>query len=165
MFDAPLVGALARAAGGIRVDRGTGSAEPLRAAAEAISAGELVAILPQGTIPRGKKFFDPKLEGKTGAARLAAMTGAPVIPFGLWGTEHVWPRSSRVPLVQNVVNPPRVRVQVGPPVDLAHDEPHADTGRIMDAIVALLPPEARRRRRPTPEQIALATPAGHRPEV
>ena len=165
VFDAPGVGALARAAGGIRVDRGTGSAEPLRAAAEAIDAGELVAILPQGTIPRGKKFFDPKLEGKTGAARLAAMTGAPVIPFGLWGTEHVWPRRSRVPLIQNVVNPPKVQVRVGPAVDLAGGEPYADTERIMDAIVALLPPEARRRRRPTPEQIALATPPGHRVEV
>ena len=164
VFDAPVIGPLARAAGGIRVDRGTGSREPLRAAAEALAAGEMVAILPQGTIPRGRKFFDPQLQGKTGAARLAAMTGAPVIPFGIWGTEQVWPRSSRVPRVQNVLNPPKVRVRVGPPVDLDYDDPHADTRRIMDAIVALLPPEARRRRRPTPEQIALATPPGHAAE-
>ena len=161
VFEAPVVGTLARAAGGIRVDRGTGSEEPLRAAAAAIEAGELVAVLPQGTIPRGRAFFDPVLRGKTGAARLAALTGAPVIPLGVWGTEHVWPRRSRVPRIQNVVSPPTVRVRVGEPVELLHDDPHADTGRIMEAIVDLLPPEARRRRRPTPEEIALATPPGH----
>ena len=31
------------------------------------------------------------LRGKTGTARLAAATGAPVVPVGLWGTEQVWP--------------------------------------------------------------------------
>lgn len=162
VFDAPVVGSLARAAGGIRVDRGTGSDGPLRLAASALEAGELVAVLPQGTIPRGRDFFDPKLKGRTGAARLAAMTGAPVIPLGVWGTEEVWPRRSRLPLVHNVVNPPPVRVRVGAPVGgLEGRDPKADTEVIMDAIVALLPPEARRRRRPTAEQIAQATPPGH----
>jgi len=89
------------------------------------------------------------------------LTGAPIIPIGLWGTEHVWPRRSRVPRIQNVVSPPTVRVRVGPPLDLAYDDPHKDTERILDAIVALLPPEARRRRRPSAEEIALATPPGH----
>ena len=36
VFDAPVVGQLAKAFGGIRVDRGTGSDEPLKAAAEAL---------------------------------------------------------------------------------------------------------------------------------
>ena len=72
VFDAPIVGDLATAMGGIRVDRGTGSDEPLQAAADALAAGELVAIMPQGTIPRGPAFFDPELKGRWGAARLAA---------------------------------------------------------------------------------------------
>ena len=78
--------------GGIRVDRGTGSDEPLQAAADALAGGEVVAVMPQGTIPRGPAFFDPELKGRWGAARLAAMSEAPVIPIGLWGTEQVWPR-------------------------------------------------------------------------
>ena len=53
VFDAPIVGDMARAMGGIRVERGTGSDEPLKEAAAALEAGELVVILPQGTIPRG----------------------------------------------------------------------------------------------------------------
>ena len=159
VFDAPVVGSLAKAAGGIRVDRGTGSTQPLEEAASALAGGEAVAILPQGTIPRGKEFFEPKLKGKTGAARLAAMTGAPVVPIGLWGTEEVWPRRLRVPRVHQVVSPPKIQVRVGPAVELAGEDPHADTEAIMAAITALLPAEARRRRRPTREQIIMATPA------
>ncbi|MFY8238588.1 MAG: HAD-IB family hydrolase, partial [Ilumatobacteraceae bacterium] len=52
VFDAPVIGPLASALGGIRVERGTGSDEPLRAATESLIAGDLVALMPQGTIPR-----------------------------------------------------------------------------------------------------------------
>jgi putative phosphoserine phosphatase/1-acylglycerol-3-phosphate O-acyltransferase len=159
VFDAPVLGTLARAMGGIRVDRGTGSGEPLREAARALAAGELVILMPQGTIPRGRAFFEPTLVGKKGAARLAAMTRAPVVPIGLWGTEQVWPRSSRLPNITNVFSPPEVRVRVGEPVDgLAYDDPAADTERIMAAIMALLPDEARVDREPTEDEIARAMP-------
>jgi putative phosphoserine phosphatase/1-acylglycerol-3-phosphate O-acyltransferase len=160
VFDAPIIGQIATAMGGIRVDRGTGSDEPLQAAAEALERGDLVAIMPQGTIPRGKAFFDPKLKGRWGAARLAAMTGAPIIPVGLWGTEKVWPRSARLPNVLNIVDPPMVRVRVGAPVPLKHKDPDADTKRVMKAIMDLLPPEAREKRVPTPEEVAAAMPPG-----
>ena len=159
VFDAPVIGPAATAMGGIRVDRGSGSSEPMQLAASALEAGELVALMPQGTIPRGREFYNAKLKGKTGAARLAALTGAPVIPLGVWGTEHVWPRSSRVPNVLNVTDPPLVRTRVGKPVELTRTDRHADTERIMEALVALLPDEARQEREPTPEEIALATPA------
>ena len=68
VFDAPIVGQVAAAMGGIRVDRGTGSDEPLQAAADALAGGEVVAVMPQGTIPRGPAFFDPELKGRWGAA-------------------------------------------------------------------------------------------------
>ena len=158
VFDAPVLGSAARALGGIRVDRGTGSGEPLREAARALRAGELVVLMPQGTIPRGEAFFDPVLVGRTGAARLAAMTRAPVIPIGLWGTENVWPRSSRLPNVTNVLHPPRVTTRVGDPVPLAYDDPRADIARIMLAIMDLLPPESRERRIPTDEELARTLP-------
>lgn len=160
VFDAPIVGPLATAMGGIRVDRGTGSDEPLQKAAAALDAGELVALMPQGTIPRGEEFFNPVLKGRYGAARLAAMTGAPIIPIGLWGTEKVWPRSERVPRVWNILRPPTIRVRVGEPVKLsgAADDVEADTRAIMDALVDLLPPEAREHRTPTAEEIKLAKP-------
>jgi len=161
VFDAPIVGQLARALGGIRVDRGTGSDEPLDAAAAAIQAGQLVALMPQGTIPRGPAFFDHELKGRWGAARLAAITHCPVIPVGLWGTEKVWPRSARVPNVANIADPPLIRVRVGPPVELGYDDADADTRAIMAAIAALLPPEAQEDRVPTAEELARTFPPGY----
>jgi putative phosphoserine phosphatase / 1-acylglycerol-3-phosphate O-acyltransferase len=159
IFDVPVLGAIATALGGIPVDRASGGQESFEHAAVALEGGELVCLLPQGTIPRGEKFYDPLLKGRTGAARLAAMTGAPVIPFGMWGTENVWPRSEPVPRIFNLTDPPTVRVRVGPPVDLKLRSAAADTKRIMAAITQCLPPEAREHREPTAEEIRLATPS------
>jgi putative phosphoserine phosphatase/1-acylglycerol-3-phosphate O-acyltransferase len=165
VFDAPVIGPVAKAMGGIRVDRGTGSDEPLREAARALEAGDLVALMPQGTIPRGKAFFNPVLKGRYGAARLAAMSGAPVIPIGTWGTEKVWPRNSQLPQVWNVLSPPTVRTRVGPLVEglgRGPDDLDADTERIMAAIAALLPDEARVQRTPTREELARTFPSNYK---
>lgn len=166
VFDAPVVGTLARALGGIPVERhdhpgegGHGAAvptapsSPMRQAAAALRAGEVVIVLPQGTIPRGAEFFDPVLRGRTGTARLAAETGAPVVPVGLWGTERVWPRSARIPNLTALGHPPEVTVTVGTPVPLGLVDAVADTRSIMDAIAGLLPAEARVARIPTEEEL------------
>jgi len=160
VFDAPIVGSIAAAMGGIRVDRGTGSDEPLAAAVASLEGGEMVTMMPEGTIPRGPVFFQ-KPKGRWGAARLAQMTGAPVIPVGLWGTERVWPRSSRFPNVLNLADPPTVQVRVGEPVHLIGRSLEADTKRIMAAIVDLLPGDAYRKRARTAEELAATYPPGH----
>jgi putative phosphoserine phosphatase/1-acylglycerol-3-phosphate O-acyltransferase len=162
IFDAPVVGQIARAIGGIPVDRGSGSDRPLRDATKALEAGEVVIILPQGTIPRGPAFFDSRLQGRTGAARLAAATGVPVVPIGIWGTEAVWPRSSRVPNVGNVLHPPTVRVRVGKPMKLNGPDARKDTEDLMEAIAKRLPKEAKEPVSPTAEQLAKSYPPGHR---
>jgi putative phosphoserine phosphatase / 1-acylglycerol-3-phosphate O-acyltransferase len=162
VFDAPVLGHIASAMGGIPVARSSGSSEPLHAAVAALEAGELVAVAPQGTIPRGPAFFDPVLKGRWGAARLHRLTEAPIIPIGIWGTEKVWPRSSRLPNVLNITAPPTVRIRVGPPVaGLKGKSLKADTERIMKAIVKQLPPEARQRRTPTAEELAATYPPGY----
>jgi 1-acyl-sn-glycerol-3-phosphate acyltransferase len=63
--------------------------------------------------------------GKTGAARLALTTGAPVIPIAHWGAQDILPYGSR-----RVRLWPRQTVQMtaGPPVDLS-----AYAGRPLDA--------------------------------
>jgi putative phosphoserine phosphatase / 1-acylglycerol-3-phosphate O-acyltransferase len=163
VFDVPVVGQIATAIGGIRVDRGTGSDEPLLAAADALRAGQVVALMPEGTIPRGESFFDPELKGRWGAARLAHMTGAPVIPVGMWGTERVWPRSARLPNVLNVTNPPMITIRMGTPVELKGKSLDADTKRIMKAISKLLPPEGRAKHTPTAAELARTYPPGKAP--
>jgi len=59
-------------------------------AIEALRQGEVIVIFPEGTITN-----DPDLNpmaAKTGLARLALATGAPVIPAAVWGTANVWPK-------------------------------------------------------------------------
>lgn len=162
--DAPVVGQFTRAMGAIRVDRGSGSSEPLNRAVEALRAGDAVGVFPQGTIPRGRDFFEPHLAGRTGVARLVYATGAPLVPVGIWGTERVWPRSRRLPAVTRIVDAPEVVVTVGDPIpasSLPKDARQA-TQMIMDTICDLLPPEARVPREPSDEEITRATPPGRR---
>ena len=159
VFDIPVIGPLMQAGGGIRVDRGTGDEGALTAAAAAVNGGDMVVMFPQGTIPRGRAFFDPVLKGRWGAARLAQMTKAPVIPVGLWGTEEVWPRNAKLPSF-NIGDVPQVTATVGEPVDLKYRSVERDTERIMEALSALLPEAARRPYEPTEEELARTFPAG-----
>lgn len=164
IFDAPVVGHLARAGGQIPVDRGTGSIKPLKEALDALERGEAVAILPQGTIPRGEDFFDPVLTGKPGVARLAVESGAPVVPVALWDTEKVWPRKARLPNVRPWLPGapwrPVVRVRVGEPLFLKapagrEDDKETLDGlvqQVMDRIASLLPDEVRSARPPLSDE-------------
>jgi putative phosphoserine phosphatase/1-acylglycerol-3-phosphate O-acyltransferase len=166
VFDAPLVGQLASLLGGIRVDRTSGSDEPLEHAAAALQSGEMVALMPQGTIPRGLEFFNPQLQGRWGAARLAVQTNATVIPIGLWGTEKVWPRNAKLPDILNLSNPPLVSITVGPPVELdrtgnSDEIIAANTQAMMSAISALLPSEAREERTPTDDELRATFPSSY----
>jgi putative phosphoserine phosphatase/1-acylglycerol-3-phosphate O-acyltransferase len=164
LFDAPVVGRVCHGMGGIPVDRSASGTAPYAAAIAELDRGELVGMMPQGTIPRGAAFFDPVLRGKTGVARLARAAGVPVIPVGIWGTEVLWPRSAKGPRVSRWRAPVPVRVRIGPPVELG-EPPHAfrDTARIMAAITDLLPPEARVAHTPTEAELRSADPNGDLP--
>ena len=162
VFDAPVIGPLATALGGIRVERGTGSDAPLQAATESLVAGDLVAG------GRGEAGLDGVVPlygggaGALGAARLAAETKAPVIPVGIWGTEKVWPRNAKLPNITNLTSPPQVIITVGAPVQLSYIDPDADTKLIMEAISALLPPEGREYREPTEDELRRSYPSNYK---
>jgi len=138
LFQAPLVGRIVSSLGGIEVDRGGNPAQALSKAEEALSAGEAVLLFPQGTIPKGEEFHDPVLKGKTGVVRLAKATRVPVYPVGLWGTEKVWPRESRLPRMTNLLDPPLVRVRIGGPIRPGGGDVRSETARIMKAISELI---------------------------
>jgi putative phosphoserine phosphatase/1-acylglycerol-3-phosphate O-acyltransferase len=163
LFDIPVFGGFATALGGISVDRTGDAAGSIDAAERALDGGEIVLVLPQGTIPRGERFFDPVLTGHTGAARLAAATRAPVVPVGIWGSERVWPRSAALPNMLSLAHPPTVTVRVGPPVELKYRSPAADTRRIMAAISDCLPAQARQPHTPTAEELRRSYPGGRLP--
>src|SRR5699024_5683962 len=118
LFDIPGLGNFFRAGGGISVDRrqeDPDSPDAFASAVRSLAGGEMVAMMPEGTIPRGIHFFQPGMSGFTGAARLAQLSKVPVIPFAITGTEQVWPRSSRVPRVLNLLDRPEVTVTFGEP--------------------------------------------------
>jgi 1-acyl-sn-glycerol-3-phosphate acyltransferase len=91
-----LIGALARwffsATGQIPVDRGSGSSEPLQAAAAALAADRILAVYPEGTrSPDGRLY-----KGRTGIIRIAELEPrAVILPVGVVGTEFVNPPGGR----------------------------------------------------------------------
>ena len=80
VFDAPVIGQLATAMGGIPVERASGSNEPLRAAVAAIEAGELVAVDAAGHDPARQGVLRPGAQGSLGGGAPAAAHGRPSHP-------------------------------------------------------------------------------------
>ena len=157
--DAPVVGSIVRSLGAIRVDREGDASDSTKQAATALRAGELIALFPQGTIPRGMKFFEPRLEGRYGAVRLAMETGKPLVPMALWGTEKAWPRNRKLPYLLNLADPPLIRVRVGRPFHPESDSLDVAISELMVRIEELLPPEAARTRTPTKSELEATFPA------
>jgi len=75
----------------IPIRRGESDEGALDEAVRTVRAGALAGIFPEGKVnpvPEG-----PLQRGRTGVARMALATGAPVVPVGIWGTQRRWPRS------------------------------------------------------------------------
>ena len=111
-----LVGRTVRGAGQIPVHRNTADASAaLRDAVLALQRGELVVIYPEGTVSRDPGKWP--MAARTGVARLALLSGAPVIPVAQWGAQAILD-SYRTPGLHLL---PRHRIDVvaGPEIDLS----------------------------------------------
>lgn len=100
-----------RAVGTIPVDRSGGRASEaaLRAGLDRLRKGELFGIYPEGTrSPDGRLY-----RGKTGVARLALISGAPVIPVAMIGTHESQPIGQRIPKRVNI------GMVIGEPLDFS----------------------------------------------
>ncbi|WP_438485685.1 lysophospholipid acyltransferase family protein [Streptomyces sp. S186] len=144
LFKSGFVGMAMRGTGQIPVYRETtDAATAFRAAVNAIEKGECVAFYPEGTLTRDPAMWP--MQGKTGAARVALLTKAPVIPVAQWGANEAMPPYAKEKKFRLL---PRktLRVKAGPPVDLSEfhgKEPTAEvlravTEKIMAAITAEL---------------------------
>ena len=105
------VAAFMRGVGTIPVDRSGGRASEaaLRTGLQRLNEGGLFGIYPEGTrSPDGRLY-----RGKTGAARLALESGAPVIPVAMIGTDIAQPIGKRIPKLV------RIGVVVGEPLDFS----------------------------------------------
>jgi 1-acyl-sn-glycerol-3-phosphate acyltransferase len=122
VFRAPVFGALMRRCGHIRVDRRSERvAQALPDAVEALRAGSTVLVYPEGRIGLDPWMWPER--GKTGVARLAAISGAPVVPVAQWNTHRVLPYAAPRGLLKSVAlalwRRPVVYVRFGAPVDLS----------------------------------------------
>ncbi|RIK07748.1 MAG: 1-acyl-sn-glycerol-3-phosphate acyltransferase [Acidobacteria bacterium] len=128
-----LLGFLLGALGQIRVERGTKEASAsLEGAEAAIRKGEVVSVFPEGTI--SYETFEP-MEPKTGTARIAAATGAPVVPVAIWGSHRAMTKHRKPDWK------PRkdIMVYCGEPMVAAPDEDIREfSERLMKQISALL---------------------------
>jgi 1-acyl-sn-glycerol-3-phosphate acyltransferase len=128
VFQVPLVGAFLRKVQQIPVERGSVEAvKSLDALVDALQQGGAVIIYPEGTTTREPDLWP--MRGKTGAARLALLTGAPVIPVAHWGAQQVFdPRTKKFSLRPRTP----IAVTAGKPVDLSRWQGEAPTRAVLD---------------------------------
>jgi len=115
LFKIPVLGYLLRAGDQIPVYRGTAQAkEAVAHAREILDRGDMIAMFPEGTLTRDPEMWP--MTGRTGAARLALETGAPVIPVAQWGAQKLLAPYSKRP---NLFPRKQMTVVAGPPIDLS----------------------------------------------
>jgi 1-acyl-sn-glycerol-3-phosphate acyltransferase len=100
----------------IPLRRGKQDSGALEEAARTIRSGAIAGIFPEGRVNA-----DPGQglqRGRSGLARIALATGAPVVPVGIWGTHHRYPKSGL-----HLRRPwrPTVALSFGPPVPAEGD--------------------------------------------
>ena len=100
--------------GAIRIERGRSDHRALAQVRHALDVGQAVAIFPQGAV-RGDRVWH------RGAARVALVTGAPLVPVRLIGTAQALSRGR--------FGFPRLRVILGEPIEVARapEDPVAAT--------------------------------------
>ncbi|GAA0478317.1 putative 1-acylglycerol-3-phosphate O-acyltransferase [Paractinoplanes deccanensis] len=112
--------------GTIPVDRSGGKAAQaaLETLLRVLREGGIAGIYPEGTrSPDGRLY-----RGKTGVARLALESGAPVVPVALLNTDEIQPTGTLIPKVM------RVRMRFGAPLDFSRYA-HAKGDRFVERAV------------------------------
>lgn len=129
LFDHKYAGPLMRSLHHINVDRADGLAsyeEGLRY----LQLGEVVGIFPEATISRS---FEIK-ELKTGATRMAAAAGVPLIPVILWGTQRMLTKDHPKDFSRGKT----IAITVGEPLRPTGEDPAADTAALHAQMSRLL---------------------------
>ncbi len=131
IFRNRVAGPLMRGMRHISVDRSAGQAS-YREAVTKLRAGEVVGVFPEATISRS---FTVKAI-KSGAVRMAAEAGVPVIPMTVWGSQRLWTKGRPRNLTQRHVP---ILIRAGAPFQpTPDDDPEALTAELRQRMSALL---------------------------
>ncbi|AEV88219.1 glycerol acyltransferase [Actinoplanes sp. SE50] len=127
LWRVPIVGPLLVKTKQVPVERGSVEAvKSLESLVDALTDGGAVVIYPEGTTTREPDLWP--MRGKTGAARLALLTGAPVVPIANWGAQRVFdPRTNKLKLTRAGVT-----VTTGDPIDLSRWAGAEPTRAVLD---------------------------------
>lgn len=129
IFDNRFGGPLMRSLHHIDVDRGAGVASYEKAVSY-LKQGEIVGIFPEATISRSMELK----EFKTGAVRIAAEAGVPVIPVVLWGTQRMLTKDHDKDFSRGKT----ISIKVGEPLRPTGNDPVGETAELKSAMAALL---------------------------
>ncbi|GAB7188449.1 1-acyl-sn-glycerol-3-phosphate acyltransferase [Kitasatospora sp. Ki12] len=126
LWRVPVLGRVLRTGGHIPVHRGTArAAGALDSAAAALAAGRVVLIYGEGGLPKHRDSRDTEPGAfRTGLARLAAASGAPVVPLGQCGARRLSSGGAAKQLAGFATAPlrrPALHVHLGAPLHLAGD--------------------------------------------
>lgn len=142
LFKIKVLGPILVRLGQLPVYRGQSDAAlVLRDAEQGVKDGACVLFYPESTVTRDPRMWP--MVARTGVARLALATGAPVVPVAHWGAQLVLPYGSFKP---HVIPRKTVRILAGPPVDLSQfaglpidtKTMRAATDKIMSDVAGLL---------------------------
>ncbi len=127
----PIVSKLLHGVGTFPIERGQSDLGAMHAAEEVVRQGHVLGMFPEGTRSRDGLL----IKGRTGVARIALATGAPVVPAAVINAGAVF---------SALGSRPKVIVRFGPPIYMDNQQTaKANTDQIMYAIAALLPPAQR----------------------
>ena len=97
---------------------------------EFLRAGEAVGIFPEATISRAMELK----ELKTGAVRIAAAAGVPLVPVILWGTQRLMTKDHPRDFSRGTP----ISIRVGAPLHPTGADPVAETAELRAAMAELL---------------------------
>jgi 1-acyl-sn-glycerol-3-phosphate acyltransferase len=129
VFDHSVGGPVMRSMHHISVDRGDGGAS-MEEALRYLQAGEVVGIFPEATISRS---FEVK-ELKSGATRIAAEAGVPLVPVILWGTQRLMTKDHP----RDFSRGKTIGIRVGEPMHPTGADPAAETLELHQRLSTLL---------------------------
>lgn len=129
VFDHPVGGPVMRSFHHIAIDRSAGS-EGMRVAADRLRAGEVVGIFPEATISRS--FLIKEL--KTGAVRIAADAGVPLVPVVLFGTQRILTKGRPRDFSRHKT----ISIEVGAPMHPTGEDPVAETAELKARMESML---------------------------
>lgn len=129
VFDHLVSGPLMRSLHHIPVDRDHGE-DSYRKGVKYARVGEIVGIFPEATISRSMEIK----QLKTGAVRMAAEAGVPLIPMVTWGTQLLKTKDHDKDFKRGKT----IALRVGKPLDVTGEDPPAETARLHESMSELL---------------------------